>query len=326
MFLFASCSNDDASLDSGNQNKEAKYDVSLLVKKPSLTVEENPQTKDLRGQEIDMFNNLRVIVYDKTTGAYHSRKDILSEELQSILTEDNEIPITLELPKGDYTVAIFMNKEKDFTKWLVPTNFNTDYLGGDPISSDGSLLKPTTNQHHYYESTNISVSPNSTTEVGAISLKPMWADVRIYFNDMDKTVFPEEATDIRLIYKNHYYGFNLKNKLAEKISPSITGEKEYPGYYIYNIVPLPKDQQYHHIYVAESANNVIEFSLEFVKQTGDYTWEVVKTIDYSLDNTVKVKNGFKYDVFGKIADSSNSQSLGLSVIDFDSNTIEVPFN
>lgn len=326
LLVLASCSNDDdVSAAFEDLAKNRKYDVSLSVKSPSLVVEENPFTKAGRALEIDQFYFLRAIVYNKETGAYQSQKVI--SDLPSIMKDDNTIPITLELPKGNYTVAVFLNKEKeeDFTKWLEPNNFNTDYFGGEPISKDGSnLLKPTTNDHQYYESIDISVAPNSTTEVGTISLKPMWADVRVYFTQMDETIFPEGADMIRLIYKNHYYGFGLKDKLATKISPSITGEAAFAGYYTYDILPLPADAQYRHIYIAEGANKQIEFTLEYLKNNGNNTWSIIKSNEYKLDNTIEVKNGYKYDVFGKLPDNGNSQSLGLSIGEFNSNTIIVP--
>lgn len=325
MLLLTSCSSDDVVSDFENLKKDNKYDVELSVKSPALSVEENPFTKSGQELEIDQFHFLRAIVYNKATGAYHSREVI--SNLPSIMKDDNTIPITLKLPKGDYTVAIFLNKEKDedFTKWLEPNNFNTDYFGGEPLSKDGSnLIKPTTNDHQHYASIDISVAPNSTTEVGTISLNPMWADVRVYFTQMNETIFPEDASLIRLIYKNHYYGFGLKDKMTTKISPSITGEAAFAGYYTYAILPLPADAQYHHIYVAEGANKQIEFTLEYLKENGDNTWNIVKSIEYKLDNTIEVKNGYKYDVFGKLPDNSNSQSVGISIGEFNNNTVIVP--
>jgi len=305
VWIVTACSNDDsdAPVDDGK-----KYEVKFGVKNQLFTVEE----RSLRNWTDD--TRLCQLVAYKESGEVYTSKVLFKEDIEQVGSA-TELPMSLELPKGNYHIAIvssFYNPMHPQYYQINPKNYNTDYYSNSSVSSSTN-----NNVGVYYETFDITVTGTMTNSQEVI-LKPMWASIELVIEDIQNIIAPADTKYIDFRLSPIYSGFSVKTKLPEA-SP---GNALVNPLGVIRMDAFPSDDQ-------------ITFK-PIVAATGDLQVSVTVnclaadglTILYSKELAkTNLKNATHYKVSGKLGNISEEASgkFSIKLGDFTGEIIDVPF-
>lgn len=227
--IFASCSNDDV------VNNERTYPVAFSVSHFSSQVE------PLKATAWPANNYCQYVVY-KEDGSV-----LLNETMDVKTSEEQNLKISFDLPKGNYYLAVFSAaRTATGTSIFTPDNYNTDYCRGNSW-----IAKGPDNYSIYFESIEFSVNEQAVEK--PIVLNPMWSEIDIEVLDADVCILPAETKYVQAAVYPYYYGFSIKEKKATRsMDPVVSGAAPV---LFRSVADFRADKGYFN-YIAANSNNV----------------------------------------------------------------------
>lgn len=335
--LLSSCSSDNDGFDQPDPNPiETKtYPVELSIKSSAFNIDKTPLTKST---SLDEARFLQVIAY-KESGEVYSDSIIYQENLKTLIKADSTVSFKLELPEGNYNLAVFsigkrygIHNNDGNTKYpigpIYPNNYETDKyeLPRTPI-----MGYPQNNTGLYYFTNSLSVSAEGNNSLDNVVLEPMWSDITVTLKDLKSEKIPSGTTDISVTPRPGYLGgFYIKSKLALYSNDS--------GFSMANGVPGTNYEIFQLINHGVNINT--GETLTFVSSKGENTdmsilveyvtsnyilqrWVVMGGQEFKLSN--KFENGKSYNISGRLNVSTGDSDLNLKVSELNPNEIEIPF-
>lgn len=320
---FTSCSSDSDLTFPNNNNEAVKYDVALAVKGKAFSVEKEPFSKgvlrnDVASQQGPGFKirKLDILAYEAATGKPALTKVVKVEDDTKALIDLNQEDVdkntydfVLELPKGDYNIVVIGTYY--YAADFLPSNFNEDkvlpFAYPSSIAPDGTQYYAK-NMNVYYACKQISVNPtaSSTSQLEEIELKPMWSTVELKLSGLTTAKVPENSAGLKAnylkpIYKNHYYGFAVKDGLAydfgninywhfDALAPFSPNSLAF--------VELANNDEESRMYVVmKGANRTFGFDFEsynFPTKGSENGGTIIDTKSITIDTNEQFENGYSY--------------------------------
>lgn len=334
--LFSSCSSDDDNFAQAEPSPVAQtYPVDLNIRSSVFNIDKTPLTKSASFGDARF---LQVIVY-KESGEVYSDSVIYKENLQTLIQGDSAVSFKLDLPEGNYNLAIFsigkrygVHNNEISIKYPIgpinPNNYETDKYELPHTSISGYYQN---NTGLYYYTSSLSVSAEGNNSLDNVVLEPMWSDITVTLKDLKLEKIPSGTTNISVTPRPGYLdGFYIKSKLALNKSDS--------GFFMANGTFGTPYGIFQVIYYTEDINN--EITLNFVSAKGEDTdmsilveyvtsndilqdWVVIGSQEFKLSN--KFENGKSYNISGRLNVSTGDSNLNLQVTELNPNEIEIPF-
>jgi len=330
--LFSSCSNDDDNFGQIDPNPidTKTYPVELNIKSSAFNIDKTPLIKSTSFGDARF---LQIIAY-KESGEVYSDSVIYQEDLKTLIKADSTVSFKLDLPEGNYNLAVFSigkrygihNLERDIVP-IVPNNYETDKyeLPRTPI-----MAYPQNNTGLYYFTSNLSVSAEGNNSLDNVVLEPMWSDITVTLKDLKSEKIPSGTTGISITPRPGYLGgFNIKTKLA--LSQNDFGFFMMNGtfgtpYGIFRVMAYNENinNEQTLTYVSSKGKNVdMSLLIEYVT-TNNILQNTVVMGGQEIKLSNKFENGKSYNISGKL-DASNGQSMNISLGEFNKEDVVIEF-
>ncbi len=297
--LFSSCSSDnDAFIDNGlnNNTTEKKYTVNFDIKSAGFDVDKAPM-RDAKANDQKIF---QYVVYNED-GTVYSDSVYQDDQVSLLFGPEGNIPVTLELPEGNYHIAIlylpsYIASPFGTSYYIIKAeNFDTDYYSQSNPSSSRFYITDV-----YYEVIDIQVSENSINNTLAIQLMPMWSEVVLNLKGISKAKKPIGTEYIRVLYNPYNYGFSIKTKLATYESPSGMTGSELGSY----TAKVDADSAIFSYYPTKSEDNSMGLTVEYLRADNHSRWYTLASQEIKFEN--KFENGNRYTISGDLINAENT--------------------
>lgn len=328
ILLLSSCSSENDPINNNqDENLLPKQKVSFSIKSNDFEVDKSPLRANPLGQTATL---LQIRVY-KESGEIYQHLIFTPWNLNGKLQEDGSFPYSLELPKGNYHLAIIQNdyntSEEERVIGITKTytkNFYTDEVGAGPIGNHVSFNQG--NYRLYYQSIKLSVS-DQAQEIGAIVLEPMWSYISVIITDPKTFRAPTNTNLFDFGISPANYNINLSTKLAvdsSSISYANSINSGNPGLLTFDEI-RKKDTLSFTTTVSKSAqdNNNLKLSLLFTSSNQRDPFFMRKEIDLKT----QIENGRHYVVrgaLGNIAEVGDG-SMDVTFAPFEEEPTKIPF-
>ena len=327
--LFSSCSSDDDNFDQTDPNPIAKtYPVELNIKSSAFNVDKTPLTKS---SSFGDARFLQIIAY-KESGEVYSDSIIYSADLKTLIKEDSTVSFKLDLPEGNYNLAIFSignryglhNHERNIIP-ILPNNYETDEY---KLSTTPIMGYPQNNTGLYYFTNSLSVSAKGNNNLDNVLLEPMWSDITVTLKDMNSEKIPSGTTEISVTPRPGYLGgFNIKTKLALYKYDSgffmMNGTFGTP-YGIFQVISSKANTSTLTYVSSKGEDTDMSILIEYITTDNVLqNWVTMGAHEFKLPN--KFENGKSYNISGRLNVSTGDSDLNLKISELNPNEVEIPF-
>jgi len=309
--LLVSCSSGNDDIDSPPVDGK-KYEVKFEVKSEFFQVEEEP----LKGNRAGNWDGTRLcqVVAYKESGESYASKVYLDEDLRKNLDANGQLPMSLELPKGNYHIAIvssYYNPAHPQYYQINPQNYNTDYFSNVSVSN---LSRD--NRGMYYETFEISISETSTN-TREVVLQPMWSTMELILDNVQDLIVPEGTMYVEFRVAPVCLGFYVKSKLPKTTERD--GNVDPLGIIEMNQFPAENQLIYKKMVVPTQ-----DLEVSVVVNCLNREFAIIHTKELAKTN---IKNATNYKVSGNLGNITNEDSsrFGIKLGEFTGETVEVPF-
>lgn len=323
--LVSSCSNDDGSIDNQVEQHQ-KYSINFDVKSDVFKIAKESLVKDASMQ---VGRPLFQIVVYKESGEVYSDTLFLSTGINALMKEDGSMPFSLELPKGNYHVAMMYTFVTINTSYypdesifrLKPVNFYTDTYGGGflgSMSGGGNA-----NIGNYYQTIDLSVPATDATAI-PIVLEPMWSTATIEVTDTRTFEVPVSAHFITIDLLPSYSDYSISTKDAVLKVDHLTANNNT------NFIEISKVRQTDGASVSINLSKTAVENNNMVLNIKYYAKPEPTAVVYekNIDLNKQLENGQNYNIIGNIGtlDELGGGKMNITYAPFNEDAIiDLPF-
>ena len=293
--LFTSCSNDNDNLIS--DNKEKLYTVNFKIKNTQFKIEES-DLKSISSEEV----LLNVFFYAED-GYISGHKELI------VNLNDAYFDLSAELLAGDYKVAFVVSTLYHGLSLTNYYSYPIDYFElSRHVASFPNIIYD--NRDVFYNNKEINVSGNQASQDEVVELNPMWSYLKI--NILDANIFdvPEGTEMLGFDIKPRYAGFGIANKLATK--PYVIDESK--DLVSLDSIRMNSNFTYTAALSETEGDNSISVNIQYMKKDAD-SIIVIGTRELKISQTT-LKNGYNYNIKGKLGSKNSGQSMNISLGEF----------
>lgn len=291
---------------------EKNYTVNFKIQDSFLNVEES----EIRSTQSKDSILLKIFVFDEKGIISNYKNDTINlNEIQN-----NVFDISMEFSAGKYTIAFIATKNFAYQSLSNIYMYSTSYSEVERWNSSGTEYTGLSdNRDVFYNSIEINVAENQPIQDESVSLNPMWSYLNINISDAKTFDVPEGTEAIEFDIKPRYVGFGFSDKLATK---PYTLDKETD---IISIESVRENSTFTYKAALSETNgdNNVSINVKYLKNDANSTI-VLDTRELKIAQTT-LKNGYKYNINGKLGSQNSRQSMNISLGEFNKEDVNIGF-